>query len=802
MISWTEFLHMATNPEVLNKPIDRDPGQLDVVRAGVGDSLYVVAGPGSGKTTALSLRALKLIFVDGVDPGAIVATTFTRRAAAELRSRILGWGDKMRQAALETRGQDTSARVRLSRLDLNKVTTGTLDSIAEQILTDFRNGAQPPVVLEEFVANAHMQRSGLWAERRHENAALQEYIAFLRGETRRRSSGRDMLETCRDVRDRFLHDQVDVAAFRAAASSNRAGVDLLCQVIEDYARTLESHLVMDFAALEQLFLDRLRSGALARFLEDLRIILVDEYQDTNLLQEQIYFVLARAVSDRGGSITVVGDDDQSLYRFRGATVDLFAQFRGRLRDQCGIDAAAIYLSNNYRSTDGVVKWCKDFIELDPAYGPVRAQAKPELKCARTGSYVRYPVLGMFRPDVTSLARDLAEFIHRVFNGPGVTVRCEGQSFHVVKNADGGSIGDSVLLCASPREYGSNGRERLPLLLRRELSKLPSPIEVFNPRGEEFARIESVQRLCGLMLECIKPELCTQPIGLPPALSATFEDWRSAARSFVSTHPAAPAPAVQREPRPYGRAAAADYSLSRFVQAWQSRAAGRHGRWPREVPLTHLLYQLVAWLPEFQDDPEGLVYLEVITRAITQAARYSAYSAAIWRDEPHASRSIRAAVWDVFVPLASGVVDINEDLIEVLPRDRLSILSIHQAKGLEFPLTIVDVGSDFRQNRWNSQGFKRFPLHSHESGIHASAPILEDVLRPFSPLGAPGRSARDREFDDLVRLYFVAFSRAQDVLLLVGLCDGNGAPLDIPNVATGWTRDGGWPCRGLPGVVQL
>ena len=63
--------------------------QDDAVRAEPDPPTYIVAGPGSGKTTVLALRTLKLIFVDGIPPSAILATTFTRKAAAELRSRVL-----------------------------------------------------------------------------------------------------------------------------------------------------------------------------------------------------------------------------------------------------------------------------------------------------------------------------------------------------------------------------------------------------------------------------------------------------------------------------------------------------------------------------------------------------------------------------------------------------------------------------------------------------------------------------------------------------------------------------------------
>jgi DNA helicase-2/ATP-dependent DNA helicase PcrA len=66
--------------------------------------------------------------------------------------------------------------------------------------------------------------------------------------------------------------------------------------------------------------------------------------------------------------------------------------------------------------------------------------------------------------------------------------------------------------------------------------------------------------------------------------------------------------------------------------------------------------------------------------------------------------------------------------------------------------------------------------------------MEDVFRPFSALGAPSRSALDRSFDDLYRQFFVAYSRPQDVLVLVGLTAALPSG-KIPNVALGWDRQG-------------
>lgn len=541
---------------------------------------------------------------------------------------------------------------------------------------------------------------------------------------------------------------------------------------------------MDFAGLEQEFLDRLNAGLLNRFVDSLEAVLVDEYQDTNLLQEHIYFALGAATVEKGGSIAVVGDDDQSLYRFRGATVELFADFPERFHRHHGILARPIYLQTNYRSTRNIVDWYSAFITLDPDYGPARAGGKPPLLVGRSGPYDDYPVLGMFRPDAETLARDLAGFIDQVFTGPGVVVGRGAERVRVSRDPDRGAVGDCALLCSSPREHASGGRKRLPLLIRRELDRLPNPIEVFNPRGQELNEVLEIQQLCGLMLECIDPESRVQGgENLPRAVAGVFDRWRSEARRYVVSDPPAPGFSGRRN------------TLGAFVRAWQRRSPQRGGRWPREAPLMELLYGLVAWMPSFQEDPEGLVFLETITRTITQMAPF-AYDATVHRDPPRAEGSIKQILWNIYMPLASGAIDIDEDLIEQLPRDRLQVMSIHQAKGLEFPLVMVDVASDFR-TRHRMQTFRRFP----EGGSNAHN--LEDVLRPFSPLGAPTRSARHRTFDDLIRQYFVAFSRPQDVLMLVGIGDPGDGPISrIENVAAGYTRDGQRRWDNLPSLVYI
>ncbi len=782
MINWNDFEHTVVNQ--LRRDIRRQSNsdQHDTIAAPLNQSLFVPAGPGSGKTTVITLRVLKLIFVDNIDPSQILVTTFTRKAAAELRSRILGWGDQLKHSFL-LHPSYASNRNQLQILNFNNIITGTLDSIAEDILGDYRApGAPPPAVIEDFISNALMVRVGLFGHGRHNNQNLRDYIISLRGPwPPLNPSG--MSATLRGIKDRFIHNQININQYISQA--RHPGIPVACDAINDYNQELQNRLLFDFVRLEQEFLIKLQTGTLSRFLQDIKFVLVDEYQDTNLLQEQIYFELARAALQNGGSITVVGDDDQSLYRFRGATVDLFQAFRSRMNNQLSINPQGVYLSQNYRSTPVIVEFCNRFITLDRQFQSARVAGKPSIIATRQMSPQshNYPVLGMFRNDVNTLSHDLALFIHMVIYGAGFQIQHQNNRYTIQVNSQGGSPADIAVLCSSPQEIGSSGNPRLPLLLRNELNRLSPPIQIFNPRGQDLEMIHDVQRLCGLILECIDPNSRVQNNiqNLPQDARITFDAWRREANNFINPP----------------TSSATSRSLGQFVNAWRSRRPlGRQARSRWEVPLVDLVYKLVTWIPNMQDDIEGLVYLEAISRTISQAGLFSNYEAEIIIDASNQNleqASVREALWNIFMPIATGAIEINEDLLETLPNDRINVMSIHQAKGLEFPLVIVDVGSDFKANH-HAHAFKRFP---RDGGYTCK---MEDELRPFSPIGPPQRSALDRAFDDLIRHYFVSYSRSQDILLLIGL---NSVRNSVQNIATGWDRNGNWRWgSSLPNLVHI
>ena len=94
MISYEEFEDIIVN--TLKRDISSNKDQKKAILSKPDKSLFIVAGPGSGKTTVMVLKILKYIFVDDINPSEILATTFTKKAADELYSRILGWGDEIR----------------------------------------------------------------------------------------------------------------------------------------------------------------------------------------------------------------------------------------------------------------------------------------------------------------------------------------------------------------------------------------------------------------------------------------------------------------------------------------------------------------------------------------------------------------------------------------------------------------------------------------------------------------------------------------------------------------------------------
>ncbi|HEX3013214.1 MAG TPA: UvrD-helicase domain-containing protein [Methanobacterium sp.] len=133
MIEYSDFEKTILDKLGRDIRIEVNEDQHNAVISSPDTSLFIVAGPGSGKTTVMVLKILKFIFVDGIKPSSILATTFTRKAAAQLKSRTVEWGNELKSSLMEN-PKYSSIKVLLEKLDFKRIVTGTLDSIAEDIL--------------------------------------------------------------------------------------------------------------------------------------------------------------------------------------------------------------------------------------------------------------------------------------------------------------------------------------------------------------------------------------------------------------------------------------------------------------------------------------------------------------------------------------------------------------------------------------------------------------------------------------------------------------------------------------------
>ncbi|HWP95999.1 MAG TPA: DEAD/DEAH box helicase [Syntrophomonadaceae bacterium] len=722
--------------------------------------VFIVAGPGTGKTTVLALRVLKLIFVDNFIPESIIATTFTRKAASELRSRIISWGYTLYEALKLQflQSGNTTLLNHLIKIDINKVRTGTLDSLAEEIISENRPPGQvTPVIIDELAALTIMKKYAIFTSSMHTNATLRTYLNQINPEFGGANALSSLISICTSFSQRVVQDDINLTTF----SQGGIGQQLLSQIVLDYSTRLSSLNLLDYSMLEKTLLNMIRSNQVPS-IANTQALLVDEFQDSNYLQEQIYFDLC---SLSNASLTVVGDDDQSIYRFRGATVEIFADFENRLSQHLGQQwrPLRINLHENYRSTERIVNLCNHFITMEPDYQTARVPNKMHLTASANNAHnplTNVPVLGMFRDNVTDLARDLSQLLLDIFRGNGYTVNVANNRTFSITMGQGGDFGDAVLLGRTANEFSSTNKARLPLMLRNYLAA--SGVGIFNPRGRQLAAIEEVGILLGLLLECLDPNGIIQSnLRFTSAVQQTLTRWRTLARDFINSNPP-----------PQG--------LGQFVADWGNRFARNMGNWPPEWPLLELVFTLITWLPFFQSDPEGQVYLESIARATVAASSVSTYGSMILNGRGNNdAASIREVYWEVLVPVADGTVKVNEDIMPFVPRNYLPIMTIHQAKGLEFPLVVVDVGSDYQTNHRMQRPF-RFP--DSGNNVHHT----EDAVATCCLVGQARllRNVRQRSFDDIRRLFFVAKSRSQSILLLIGRNQQIRNVNPIPTIALG------------------
>lgn len=315
----------------------------------VNGPLFLPAGPGSGKTRVLLWRAVNLIANHNIAPDEIFLSTFTEKAALQLRDGL--------RALLGSVTEHTG-----NQYDISRMYVGTVHSLCRKMLSDRRlskdrQRTKPPVMLDELGQYLYIRKKARWT-------------AML-GAAGLHSQGNEIINGCFNEKGVSIHKAIpNLISFynrlseeiiipgKALKTVRNAELKLLLRLYDAYLQHLaddDNVAFTDLSLLQQKAVELLtKNGNSGKIFKH---IIVDEYQDTNTVQEKLFFLLAKS----HGNICVVGDDDQALYRFRGATVENFVEFPSRCKKYLSIKPKTIMLNMNYRSRKHIVDFYGDFI---------------------------------------------------------------------------------------------------------------------------------------------------------------------------------------------------------------------------------------------------------------------------------------------------------------------------------------------------------------------------------------------------------------------------------------------------------
>jgi DNA helicase-2/ATP-dependent DNA helicase PcrA len=289
-----------------SEPLARlNPAQREAVLHYEGP-LLVIAGAGSGKTRVLTTRIARLVEHHGVDPSRILAVTFTNKAAGEMRERI----------------------ARLVKIDLKGMWCGTFHAIGARMLRAHaaRVGRTPSFTIYD----------------EDDTLGLVKRVMERVGVSPKQWTPRSIVSLISDAKNALVtpaeYQQVAMDPLSRAAAA--VYVELEGALRSANAVTFDDLLVLPVQILRE------NPDILERYSQKFQFILVDEYQDTNRAQFQFIKLLGKG----HGNVSVVGDDDQSIYGWRGADIRNILDFEKEFAS-----AKVVRLEENYRSTPKILE---------------------------------------------------------------------------------------------------------------------------------------------------------------------------------------------------------------------------------------------------------------------------------------------------------------------------------------------------------------------------------------------------------------------------------------------------------------
>jgi DNA helicase-2/ATP-dependent DNA helicase PcrA len=629
-----------------------------------GSPLLIIAGPGSGKTEVLAWRVAHLVHSGEVPPENVLAVTFTEKAALGLKDRI---------------------QQKFEGVNVELMQVSTIHSFASLLLR--RYSAQSPLPRGFRLLDGTGQFLFVYSNRKV--LGLDEIVKgrpqdFFAAVLRLFNLATEELVEP-DKLISWCHEQLPLVGEKEINLWQER--EAVAEAYRRYAKLLQENSLIDFAFLQRHALTLLENNPL--IIEELRkkyrAILVDEYQDTNAAQERI---IASLTGD-GQNLTVVGDDDQSIYRFRGATVKNILSFTKRYPN-----THTVTLVHNFRSREPIVDHSLDVINHNPARYPKDLQT------------VRGPgseVLLVYEHSAPEEAQAVVHLIQRLHDADRIS-----------------HYGDVVILLRSVKSYAGPYVEAL--------AAEGIPFQVIGDASlfehEEVAQLYDLFNFLGTTKAWGDKFLRDPIVGLSEETCRALKAYKDSLYNLGGDSQAIQDIGVEN-PRDLTRLIRL-LEIKLKVQAQEQNSA------------LEIFYDLLAATNcvatfERSGNSVGLSNLGVLSRLI-----------GAW-DEYGSTRN--------FYPFREYLKLTKDSGVDpILPQveDTVRIMTIHQAKGLEFPVVVLGAAMDGR-------------LPSSRRGDPYEIPYSLRASEGLEP------GVTDPHMVDERKLFYVAATRARD-LLIVGTAD--------------------------------
>lgn len=572
-----------------------NPRQQEAIETVKGPVL-IIAGPGTGKTFTLVERVIHLVLDLDIDPSSIMVSTFTNKAARELLDRL----------SIKFRDENIGK-------DVNDMLLGNFHSICRKIL-------------DKYIAFL-----GLNKDYRLIDDFEKKYLISRNIECFRRIDGYRGLVMGDEITYITRVIQLVFEEGILLKKSDRKDFQLILDIASQYEKILIENNLLDFSSQLYFTYKIIMENPSVReqLKRQISYIMIDEYQDTNTIQEKIIFSI---LNDKE-NICVVGDDDQGLYRFRGASVKNILSFGDRLTRKI----RRIDLNINYRSKKSIVDFYSDFMgQLDSLEDIDKYRYKKDLIAFNKDDNQAVFRLGSeseegFREKIVDLVKDLKEKkLVGAYNEIAILVS---------------SVNDSRIL-------------KLSTGLKKE------GIGVYTPKTNQLMTRRETKLILGSLYAIFRPYLEKRKIIL------NYESYIYLNNIYDYFY---------KQVKKYS-------DLKDFIEKMQAYILGDG----LNISLLDIIYRLIRYDPfkAFLENPKSDKERKNISRLMELIESYS-YQTHIYRIYSKNRYDFCLSFFSEFMEFLKDtkIYEFEEDTV-IPEEDQVSILTIHSSKGLEYPVVIM------------------------------------------------------------------------------------------------------------------